>query len=138
MPVSAVVIHDTWYVSGLCGTGSNDFSATDLFVPEQRIFGLLDPSGHRGEPLYQMPPIGLFVFQLVCGSLGIARSALDDLTELAQTKKPSLATAVLADKAAAEVELARAMSICKKKTYTDGRMFRQFALPMSAAVYLLC
>jgi alkylation response protein AidB-like acyl-CoA dehydrogenase len=108
MPVSEVVIHDTWYVSGLCGTGSNDFSATDLFVPDQRIFALLDPSGHRAEPLYQMPPMGMFVFQLVCVSLGIARTALDDLTELAQTKKPSLYTAVLADKPVVQVQLARA------------------------------
>ena len=107
MPVREVQIHDTWHVSGLCGTGSEDFSATDVFVPEQRIFALLDPSGHRAEPLYQMPPFALFVFQLVCVSLGIARSALDDLTELAQTKVPSLYTAVLADRPVAQVELAR-------------------------------
>lgn len=108
LPVSEVVIHDTWYVSGLCGTGSSDFSATDVLVPEQRIFALLDPSGHRAEPLYQMPPLGLFVFQVVCVSLGVARGALDELTELAQTKVPSLYTAVLADKPVAQVDLARA------------------------------
>ena len=108
MPVNEVVVHDTWYVSGLCGTGSNDFSATDLFVPDQRIFALLDPSGHRAEPLYQMPPMGLFVFQVVCVSLGIARSALDELTGLAQTKKPSLYAEVLADKAVVQVQLAQA------------------------------
>lgn len=108
MPVRDVVIHDTWYVSGLCGTGSNDFSAADLFVPTQRIFALLDPSGHRGEPLYQMPPLHLFVFQLVCVSLGIARTALDEITELAQTKVPSLYTGVLAERPVAQVELARA------------------------------
>ena len=108
MPVSNVRIHDTWYVSGLCGTGSNDFTASDVFVPEARIFGLLDPSGHRPEPLYQMPPLTLFVSQLVCVSLGIARSALDDLTELAQTKVPSLYQTVLADRPVAQVELARA------------------------------
>ncbi len=108
MPVSEVVIHDTWHVSGLCGTGSNDFSVTDIFVPEQRTFALLDPSGHRAEPLYQMPPLGLFVFQLVCVSLGIARSALDELTNLAQTKVPSLYKEVLAERPAAQLEVARA------------------------------
>jgi alkylation response protein AidB-like acyl-CoA dehydrogenase len=108
MPVSEVVIHDTWHVSGLCGTGSNDFSATDLFVPEQRIFALLDPAGHRPEPLYQMPPLGMFVFQVVCVSLGIARCALDELTELAQAKVPSLYSDVLAERPVAQVELARA------------------------------
>ncbi|MGH7503395.1 MAG: acyl-CoA dehydrogenase family protein [Longimicrobiales bacterium] len=108
MPVREVAIHDTWYVSGLCGTGSNDFTATDVFVPDRRTFLLLDPAGHRAEPLFQMPPLHLFVFQLVSVSLGIARSAIDELSELAQTKVPSLYNAVLADKAIAHVELARA------------------------------
>jgi len=108
MPVREVEIHDTWYVSGLCGTGSNDFSATDVFVPEHRIFALLDPAGHRPEPLYQMPPLGSFVFLLVSVSLGIARSALDELTELAQSKVPSLYTTVLADRPMTQVEIARA------------------------------
>lgn len=108
LPVKDVEIHDTWHVSGLCGTGSNDFSARDVFVPEQRTFALLDPSGHRPEPLYQMPPLSLFVFQLVSVSLGIARSALDELNEHAQAKVPSLYTTVLADKPVAQVELARA------------------------------
>lgn len=108
MPVKDVEIHDTWYVSGLCGTGSNDFSATDLFVPDERTFSLLDPSGHRSEPLYRMPPLTLFVFQLMSVSLGIARSALDDLAELAQTKVPTLYTTPLADRPVAHVELARA------------------------------
>ena len=108
MPVKDVEIHDTWHVSGLCGTGSNDFSATDVFVPDHRIFALLDPTHHRPEPLYQMPPLHLFVFQVVCVSLGIARSALDDLMELAQTKVPTLYKTVLADRPVAQVELARA------------------------------
>ena len=108
LPVQEIVIHDTWYVSGLSGTGSNDFSASDVFVPDRRIFALLDPASHRREPLYRMPPLALFVFQLACVSLGIARAALDELSELAQTKVPSLRTAVLADAPVAQVELARA------------------------------
>jgi len=108
LPVSEVEIHDTWYVSGLCGTGSTDFSVTEAFVPEQRIFSLFDPSGHRPEPLYQMPIAAAFVSQLACVGLGIARGALDELTELAATKVPALSRAVLADKPVAQVELARA------------------------------
>jgi indole-3-acetate monooxygenase len=108
MPVRDIAIHDTWHVSGLSGTGSNDFSTNDAFVPAQRIFALMDPSGHRTEPLYRMPPLGLFVYQVAAVGLGIARSALDELTEMAQTKKPSLYTSVLADRPVAQVELARA------------------------------
>jgi alkylation response protein AidB-like acyl-CoA dehydrogenase len=108
MPADAVTQHDTWHVSGLCGTGSKDFSAADVFVPEERIFLLLDPRGHRPEPLYQMPPLGLFVYQLACVGLGIARAALDELTELAQSKPPSLYMEPMAERAATQVELARA------------------------------
>jgi alkylation response protein AidB-like acyl-CoA dehydrogenase len=107
-PVAETVIHDTWHVSGLCGTGSNDFSAQDIFVSGQRTFALLDPTGHRTEPLYRMPPLPLFVFQVACVSLGVARAALDELTELAQTKTPSMYMEVLAERAVAQVELARA------------------------------
>jgi alkylation response protein AidB-like acyl-CoA dehydrogenase len=108
MPISDVVIHDTWHVSGLCGTGSNDFSADNIFVPRQRIFALLDPKGHRREPLYQMPPLLLFTFQVAAVSLGIARAALDELNEIAQSKTPSLYTQVLADKPVVHIDVARA------------------------------
>jgi alkylation response protein AidB-like acyl-CoA dehydrogenase len=108
VPMSQVQIHETWFVSGLSGTGSNDVSVTDVFVPEHRIFALFDPSGHRSEPLYRMPPFGWFVSQLVAVSFGIARGALDELIDLAQTKVPTLSTAVLADKPVAQIDLARA------------------------------
>ena len=108
MPVKDIEIHDTWHVSGLCGTGSNDFSATNVFVPNQRVFALLDPTNHRKEPLYQMPPLGLFTFKVASVSLGIARAALDELLEIAQSKTPSLYTQVLADKAVVQVEFAHA------------------------------
>jgi indole-3-acetate monooxygenase len=108
MPVAELTIHDTWHVSGLCGTGSQDFSAADVLVPERRIFRLLDPAGHRPEALYQMPPLGLFVYQLASVGLGIARAALDEVSELAQSKPPSLYQEPLAARAAAQVGLARA------------------------------
>jgi alkylation response protein AidB-like acyl-CoA dehydrogenase len=108
LPVRNVEIHDTWYVSGLCGTGSNDFSAKDVFVPASRVFELIDPGRHRPEPLYQMPSLGLFVAQLVAVGLGIARGALDELAAIAQTKKPTLYQQPIADKAVAQVEIARA------------------------------
>ena len=108
MPVREVAIHDTWHVSGLCGTGSNDFSVSDVFVPEARVFALLDPVGHRREPLYQMPPLPLFVCLVANVSLGLARAAIDELVELAQAKTPTLYDAVLADKAVAHLEVAKA------------------------------
>ncbi|HET9219919.1 MAG TPA: acyl-CoA dehydrogenase family protein [Terriglobia bacterium] len=108
MPVREVVIHDTWHVSGLCGTGSNDFSATNVFVPQHRLFALLDPADHRKEPLCQMPPLIFFTFELAAVGLGIARAALDELRDIAPSKTPTLYSQVLAEKAVVHVDVARA------------------------------
>jgi alkylation response protein AidB-like acyl-CoA dehydrogenase len=108
MPVSDVTIHDTWHTSGLCGTGSHDFSVSGVLVPERRAFGLLDPAGHRSEPLYQMPPLTLFVFQLAAVALGIARAALDELLEIADARVPTLYREPLAERPAAQIDVARA------------------------------
>ena len=108
IPVAQVEVHDTWYVSGLSGTGSHDFSVRDVFVPEHRIFLLLDPAGHRPEPLFQLPALAWFVSQLACVSLGIARGALDDLLEIAQQKVPTMYQDVLAERPATQLRVARA------------------------------
>lgn len=108
VPMKEVQVHDTWYVSGLAGTASNDVSVADAFVPAHWVFDLFDASTHRPEPLYQMPSIGWFVSQVVAVSLGIARAALDEFAAVAQTKVPTFSPTVLADRAAAQIELARA------------------------------
>lgn len=106
--VPEVEIHDTWDVTGLCGTGSQDFSVSDAFVPAPRIFALLDPTHHRREPLYQMPPLGLYVFELAAVGLGLARCALDELTVLARDKVPTFYQEPLAHRPSAQIALARA------------------------------
>ena len=39
-PISELRIEDTWYVAGMCGTGSNTLVADDLFIPEHRLLRL--------------------------------------------------------------------------------------------------
>jgi alkylation response protein AidB-like acyl-CoA dehydrogenase len=108
MPTSEVAIHDTWFVSGLAGTGSTDISAHEVFVPERRLFLIGDPDRRRAEPLYQLPPVGAFVSHVAAVSLGLARGALDELIALAQTKMPTFSSVVMADRPVYQVELARA------------------------------
>lgn len=108
VPVHEVQIHDTWHVSGLCGTGSHDVSCSDVFVPGPRVFSLFDPTGFRPEPLYQMPVLTQVAPAISIVGLGIARAALDELAELAGSKMPSMSQASLAEKPAAQIELARA------------------------------
>lgn len=100
-------IHDTWHVSGLCGTGSHDVSCEDVFIPEQRSFSLFNPEA-RPEALYQMPGLSIVAPPVAAVGLGIARAALDELCELAQAKTPALSMVPLPQKPVMQVELARA------------------------------
>ncbi|MGW4807288.1 acyl-CoA dehydrogenase family protein [Kitasatospora sp. NPDC004272] len=74
-------IIDTWYTTGLAGSGSRDYRATDLFVPEEHTFRF----GHsRGTG-------PLTVQDAILGNvpgvpLGVARAVIDHVRELAATK----------------------------------------------------
>ena len=85
-PRADATILDTWQVAGLNGTGSHDYTVTDLFVPEERTFELTGEPAYHDGPLYK----GRF-FLLAHGAhgLGIARAAVDALTELVRSKPQS-------------------------------------------------
>ena len=83
LPRDEVVVHDTWHTTGLAGSGSNDYSVEDVFVPDPHRFHVFRP-GPRREPLYGYH--GFFFANLPAVSLGCARRMVDDLRELARTK----------------------------------------------------
>ena len=83
LPRDEVTIHDTWHTTGLAGSGSNDYSVTDAFVPEGHTFSPLLP-GVRSEPLYRYR--GFFFANLAAVSIGCARRMLDDLRALMAEK----------------------------------------------------
>ena len=66
-------IADRWTATGLEGTGSQDYSATELFVPETHTFRFGQVT--RPEPLYSTPDAILRKMPGV--PLGAARAALD-------------------------------------------------------------
>ncbi len=83
-PRADATILDTWDVAGLNGTGSHDYTVDDLFVPDDKTFGLTgEPADHPG-PLY----LGRF-FLLAHGAhaLGIARAAVDAVRALVGSKR---------------------------------------------------
>lgn len=88
-PAASATMIDVWNVIGLRGTGSDSFSVADVFVPHERSVARDDPSErrHRG-PLYLFPTGSFFASGFAGVALGIARSALDALVELARTKTP--------------------------------------------------
>jgi indole-3-acetate monooxygenase len=91
-----VEIEDTWSVSGLCGTGSHDVVADDVFVPAEHTFAVLSAEPCLDEPLVRIPLPSPYVLQMASAALGIAQGALDDILALATDKVPLFAGASLA------------------------------------------
>ena len=61
VPIGEVEVHDVWRVDGMAGTGSNDISMNDVFVPEHRTLDVA--AAGRGEApgasLYDDPPYAM-------------------------------------------------------------------------------
>ncbi len=98
---------DTWYVSGLAGTGSTDYQVRDAFVPEGRAVGL-GVDGPLERPLYAFPQFGLLAMGIAAVALGLARAAIDSLIEIAGSKTPSGSARPLAARPATQAEVSRA------------------------------
>ena len=85
MPKAALTILDTWHVGGMRGTGSTDYSAQNVFVPDELA---TFPADRR----FASPDPVLRTLDTMLGSafgfvaLGIARGAAEDLVVLATTQ----------------------------------------------------
>ncbi len=107
-PQSEVTFHDTWFTTGMRGSGSLDYSVTEVFVPSART---VQPGVTRPvvcTPLSQFPNFTLLAAGVSAVALGVARRALDELVELAQGKKPQYSSKTLAQSSYTQIELARA------------------------------
>jgi alkylation response protein AidB-like acyl-CoA dehydrogenase len=107
-PAKDVRIHDTWHSMGLRGTGSHDIEMKDLHVPAHRTANLVTGRPTATGPLYAFPLFGLLAIAIGAVSLGIARGALDDVTQLATERKPTGSSRTMAERAPVQAELARA------------------------------
>ena len=114
-PREQVEVFDIWHVGGLRATGSDDYQVTDLFVPEELTIPLpgFSPVPRQPGPLYAIPMTSTFVSCIAIVALGIARAAIEALTELASAKTPTGSQAVLRDKPLAQADMARAEALVR-------------------------
>ena len=84
VPKSDYVIEDTWFVSGLRGTGSKDILIADVFVPEHRSLLMSDmglaqtPGRWIHETVnYRISFWSAFPFNLASTILGMAQGAIE-------------------------------------------------------------
>ena len=76
-----------WQVAGLKGTGSCDFSVTELFVPEAFTWELGRTPPQRGGPLYNLGLPGFVANEHAAFALGVGQRALDTICALVQVKQ---------------------------------------------------
>jgi alkylation response protein AidB-like acyl-CoA dehydrogenase len=100
-------ILDTWHVSGLRGSGSHDIEVRDAFVPEERTV-LNDCGAARKGTLWEFPLTCALGLGFVSVGLGLARSAIDSVTELAGAKKPVGMTGLLRERTAVQADIMKA------------------------------
>ena len=113
MPASEVTITPNWDVMGLRGTGSHDWSVSDVLVPVERSVDLFSGSPVESGALYRFPLFGLLALGISGVSLGLAAAALDELTTLAGAKTPSLQRRKLAERGTVQAEVARSTAVLR-------------------------
>jgi indole-3-acetate monooxygenase len=87
LPREQITFTDGWHVQGLKGTGSYDYNLQDVFVPEARVFPLFTREPQRGASVaYRFGIMPVTAAGHAAWALGVARSCLDDVRELAQSK----------------------------------------------------
>jgi acyl-CoA dehydrogenase-like protein len=86
VPRDQVTFTDGWNVQGLKGTGSYDYNLQDVFVPDSHTYPLMSREPQRGGHLYRFGVLPLTACGHAAWALGVARSAIDDVCELAISK----------------------------------------------------
>jgi indole-3-acetate monooxygenase len=87
LPRSDITFTDGWHVQGLKGTGSFDYNVKDVFVPAYRTFPLFTREPYRGSsPTFRMGLMSVTAAGHAGWALGVAKSMLDDVEELAASK----------------------------------------------------
>ena len=89
-PVSSATFHDVWDVIGLKGTGTDNYSVSDLFIPECYSALRDDPAAsHEEGALYRLTTSMVYGLGFASIALGVARAVLDAALVVARGKASS-------------------------------------------------
>ena len=107
-PKASAEFTDIWHVIGLKGTGSDSYTVTDLFVPEQyTVLREAEPKPQQRGLLYAFSSSNMYSSGFAGVALGIARSTLDAFVELARDKIPRGAKRTLRDNNVVQAQVAQ-------------------------------
>ena len=115
VPRSDFAIHDTWFVSGLRGTGSKDIVIHDAFVPEHRALPVTDMQEARtpGRVVhdtanYRIPLFSALTYLLAAPIVGMAQGAGETFQAAMQHQASALRGGQIAQLTGVQVRLAEA------------------------------
>jgi alkylation response protein AidB-like acyl-CoA dehydrogenase len=84
-----------WDVMGMVGTGSDNYTITNLFVPEAHTMDTFSTVPVRPEPVYKLGLLGIGVGGHAPVALGIAQRALEEIATIAAVKaRPGYPTVI--------------------------------------------
>ena len=89
-PASEAEFLDTWHVLGMRGTDSCDIAFKDKFVPHEHAYSMYDAKSCFDTPSTRLPLRVALSTGHCAIAVGVAQGALDDITELAKTKRASM------------------------------------------------
>ncbi|MCQ4159884.1 flavin-dependent monooxygenase [Roseomonas sp. GC11] len=112
MPADRVTIRPNWDVIGLQGTGSHDVVIEDVLVPEAWTL-IRGGAASVDSPVYRYPTMALAAQVLAVVGLGVARAALDEVTELAGGRVSITGAPRMADRPYVQSEVARAEAMLR-------------------------
>lgn len=78
-------VRDSWHVSGLAGSGSQDVEVIDQFIPDARVMGLFSERTLQ-TALYGFPIFALLRVLDAAVALGVGRRAIEEFRDLAKHK----------------------------------------------------
>lgn len=151
--IEEVTIKDTWYVTGMQGTGSDTIVAEDVFVPDERVvitmeepFGLHKPGKkHVGAPSDYMPVVPVVRSSGLAQIVGAAEYMLE-LVEADAPKKPIITTFITKrtdsanymhelGEAAAKIDNARLLVLDATRKVDELGLTQSSFTPLQAATH---
>lgn len=115
MPIGDVTVIDTWHVSGMAATGSNDIVAKDVFVPDHRLVSLVPvingnvaTAERFGNPIFGLPMVPFLSLSAAVLPLGAARAVIALAKQRLMQHTMAGSSGAQAEKPVAQSRLARA------------------------------
>jgi 3-hydroxy-9,10-secoandrosta-1,3,5(10)-triene-9,17-dione monooxygenase len=118
VPAEEYTILDTWHAAGLCGTGSNDVTVEDVFVPDEMVLPLAALRGGptpgstvNPGPNFRLPLMAVAPYVLGGVAVGVALGAVETFVDETRSRLGSYYGDKMADRQVIQLKIAEASAM---------------------------